>query len=33
VYAYVDRTPPTLDVGYDHVDGYVNRNGRIHIGP
>ncbi|WP_433791374.1 Ig-like domain-containing protein [Actinoplanes sp. CA-252034] len=32
VYAYVDRTPPTLDVGYEHVDGYVNRNGRIYIG-
>jgi hypothetical protein len=32
VYAYVDRTPPSLDVGFDHVDSYVNRNGRIHIG-
>ncbi|MEU8656224.1 Ig-like domain-containing protein [Actinoplanes philippinensis] len=32
VYAYVDRTPPSLEVGYDEVDGYVNRNGRIYIG-
>ncbi|WP_430791343.1 Ig-like domain-containing protein [Actinoplanes sp. G11-F43] len=31
VYAFVDRTPPSLEVGFDEVDGFVRRGGRINV--
>lgn len=30
-YAFVDQTPPSLQIGYDEVDGFVRRGGRINV--
>ncbi|MDR6318676.1 Ig-like domain-containing protein [Actinoplanes couchii] len=31
VYAFVDRTPPSLEIGFDEVDGFVRHGGRINV--